>query len=196
MILQYCIVSQQSERTEAKGILLLSKGKTFIPQFFQGLNPQTWKCRCNHCPALGSVYFTSFASVQWIRGKPLFWAVEGFWYQRIIRLLTWVNYEKGCSCRCFRYRFVYKRFMLAPAEVIFWVFRYSVPHSELMKGCSLSLMHFQSKTCNGPVDEALQVVSLREPFYRFTCWLQDVSLTVMTPEIIQGTISALSGTSP
>lgn len=86
---------------EAKGILLLSKGKTFIPQFFQGLNPQTRKCRCNRRPALSSVYFTSFASVQWIRSELLFWAVEGFWYRRIIRLLTWVNYVRRVLLQVF-----------------------------------------------------------------------------------------------
>lgn len=142
----------------------------------------------------------------------------------------------GCSCRCFRYRFVYKRFTLAPAVMFplsdttlgnmirilkinkgilfggggrgeegrrfstqflwvmilsiqvldcpsFWdrtfvcrgdfliyfsFFRCSMTQSELTKGCPLPLMHFQSKSCNHPVDDALQVVSWREPFDHFT----------------------------
>lgn len=54
------------------------------------------------------------------------------------------------------------------SDVLFLSSWHFAPQSELIKGRPLILMHFQSKTCNRLVDEALEVVILRGPFDHFT----------------------------
>lgn len=89
--------------------------------------------------------------------------------------------------------FLLRWWAILSSFLIFLVFRATVE----LNGCPLTLMHFQSRTCNRPVDEAVQVVSLREPFHRVTSQLQNVYVPVMTrKKKLQGTISAFSGTSP
>lgn len=200
------------------------KKKTFILQFFRGLNPQTQKRRCNsrRLSAQFILWFClssanpqrAFVLNGWgllipedkppthlgklwekdalagVLDRGLFtrdspWFLQWCFLWVTPCMDTWWRLwcggawarrtgDRACVGHCsLRSDRVPSWSGSVHAVVLLW-FAFSVfclyfaPQFELIKGRPLILMHFQSKTCNRLVDEALEVVIFRGPFDHFT----------------------------